>query len=349
MADKSGTQFPGGENPPPSSAAAERGETVRETIVRSIRESEAAMAKGVPPSINVQALADKAVLGLCEMLALLFGLPFGEDLYNEKSITWLHLFYLAIGLLFAVSGPMWPWVRTRTWLPESVSASFTRAALDARYWLAGLFLIFLFGVAPDVYRRATEPIVPPPAMGFTQQQVDEKIAAATKPLETQIASLKEQKPQLQIGPQEALIISKFFGNPNVLSKDTRWAIFLTYPPENQKFYNTLTALMRDQLNPWILNAPDNSTDLDAPKFPPPPAEPGITLHGDNALNTALSQILAQCFIVRRTDREIDGLMEWFNKRLSEPERAENRKITWIEIGHGSPWLQSNKLSTNCLQ
>ena len=79
------------------------GETVRETIVRSIRESEAAMAKSAPPSVNLQALADKAVLGLCETLALLFGLPFGEDLYNDKSVTGWHLSYLAIGLLFAVA------------------------------------------------------------------------------------------------------------------------------------------------------------------------------------------------------------------------------------------------------
>lgn len=195
---------------------------------------------------------------------------------------------------------------------------------------------------------------PPVETGFTQQQMNEKVAAVTKSLETQIASLKgqlanAQKPQLQIGPQEAVIISRFFGNPNVIPKDTRWAIFFTYPPENQKFYNTLVALMTDQLKPWILNAPDNSTDLDAPKFPQPPTDPGITLHGDNALNTALLQILAQCFLVRHTDKEIDGLSEWFNKRLSAPERAENRKITWIEIGHGSPWLQGNRLSTNCLQ
>jgi hypothetical protein len=202
----------------------------------------------------------------------------------------------------------------------------------------------------------------PPVQGYTQAQLDQaleeakqKASAQTPPSPAQIATPKAQqlidvqKSALQIGPQEALIISKYLGSPNNLPKDPHWAIFFTYPPENQRFYDTLLALIRDRLDPWILNAPDNSIDLDAPKFPPPPAESGITLHGDNALNTALSQILGPCFVVRRTDREIEGLSEWFTKRLSEPERAENRKITWIEIGQGSPWLQGNRLSTNCLQ
>jgi hypothetical protein len=110
-------------------------------------------------------MADKAVLGLCELLALLFGLPFGEDLYNEKPVTWPHGLYLAIGLIFAVVGPIFPWIRTRAWVPESVSGSFTRAALDARFWIGALMAIFLVSVAPDVYRRAIQPAVATGAIG----------------------------------------------------------------------------------------------------------------------------------------------------------------------------------------
>jgi hypothetical protein len=131
-----------------------RGESVRETIVRSIRENEAAMAHPARPSANVQALADKAVLGMCELLGLLFALPFGEDLYHGSSISGWHWFYLSIGLLFAGAGPLFPWIRTRAWIPGSASASLSRAALDARFWIAALLLIFVYMVAPEIYQRA---------------------------------------------------------------------------------------------------------------------------------------------------------------------------------------------------
>jgi hypothetical protein len=134
-----------------------RGETVRETIVRTIRESEEAMSQPLPPSTSFWSFADKAVAGLCETLALLFCLPFGDDLYNNKPVTELHLFYLAIGLVFAVTGPMWPLIRTISWIPEKVSASFSRAALDARIWVAILLLLFVYGTAPEIYQRATQP------------------------------------------------------------------------------------------------------------------------------------------------------------------------------------------------
>jgi hypothetical protein len=96
-----------------------------------------------------------------------------------------------------------------------------------------------------------------------------------------------------------------------------------------------------------MDAPDSSTDLDAPKFPPPPEEPGITFHGSNALNDQLQSVLSSCFVIRRTSKEMDGLKEWFNSRVSEPERNENRKITWMEIGHGAPWIRRDL--TQCLQ
>jgi hypothetical protein len=118
------------------------------------------MAKPPAPSIDVQALADKAVLGVCEVLALLFVLPFGEDLYNDKQITALHLFYSVIGLVFAGVGPIFPWIRTRRWIPENVSASLSRAALDARIWIVTLLLIFIYGTGPEIYRRAVQPTTP---------------------------------------------------------------------------------------------------------------------------------------------------------------------------------------------
>jgi hypothetical protein len=109
-------------------------------------------AKTAPPSINVQALADKAVFGICELLGLLLGLPFGDDLYHNDPISGWHWFYLVIGLFFAGIGPMFPWIRTRTWIPEWVSTSLSWAALDARIWIGAVFLLFLYGTGPELYQ-----------------------------------------------------------------------------------------------------------------------------------------------------------------------------------------------------
>jgi hypothetical protein len=91
------------------------------------------------------AMADKAVFSVCELLALLFGLPFGDHLYHSQPITGWHYIYLGIAVLFAVGGPMWPWIRTRAWVSPRVSASVSRAASDARVWLIILLLLFIYG------------------------------------------------------------------------------------------------------------------------------------------------------------------------------------------------------------
>jgi hypothetical protein len=78
-------------------------------------------------SPDIQAASDHAILAVSEVLALLFALPFGDDLYHDRPMNWLHTLYLAVGILFAIGGPIWPAVRTR--LPPAMSASFARAAL----------------------------------------------------------------------------------------------------------------------------------------------------------------------------------------------------------------------------
>jgi len=189
--------------------------------------------------------------------------------------------------------------------------------------------------------------------GLTGEQVKRQIADLQRNLtnaNNEITSLKQQSHKL--GPEKVLAIASHLWDSKTFPSKIHWVVFITYPSENQQFYNTFVALLReidDPWRPWIMNAPDSSTDLDAPTFPAPSVEPGITLHGDNALNTVISQIFQSCFVVRRTDREIDGVKDWFNKRLSESERAENRQITWIEIGHGSPWQQGNRLSPDCFK
>lgn len=149
-------------------------------------------------------------------------------------------------------------------------------------------------------------------------------------------------PQLKLGPMAAIAMAESFKRV-----PGHWIVYFTFAPENFGLRDTLTAILRVHMNPWIMEAPDASVDLDAPKFPPPPSEPGITLHGINALNDQLSSVLGACFVVRHTEKKLAGLEDWQSKRLSPQERTENRAITWIEIGHGSPWRTRGPLD-NCL-
>jgi hypothetical protein len=147
------------------------------------------------PERNFWNYIDKAVLSLFELLALMFGLPFGDDLFHDKPVTNLHIVYLGIGALFAIGGPMFPLVRTVNWIPKGVTISISAAARDARIWIVVLLIFFLYGVAPELYRRATAPITATtkPETGFTQQQVDGKIANAVANLNTQLTEANRQR------------------------------------------------------------------------------------------------------------------------------------------------------------
>jgi hypothetical protein len=262
-----------------------------------------------------------------------------------------HAGWLGVGLIFGSATVLWLiWA-----FPHRLGDHHTLPKSRVTQWTTAIIALALIG--GSFILANSQSVTAPIIRGFTQQQLNDRLndrlAEATKPLNDRIAQLQAvQQQQLKIGPQKTLAIAKYLANPRNLPSNVRWAIFVTYPAENQEFYATLITFLRyvgDPWSPWIMNAPDDSTDLDAPKFPAPPAESGIILHGDNALNTAITQIFSTCFVVRRTDREIDGLKEWFNKRLSEPERAENRQVTWLEIGHGSPWRQGNRLSPDCFR
>jgi hypothetical protein len=142
--------------------------------------------------------ADRAVFSLCELLFLVFGLPFGEALYNDRTITVWNYFYLVIAILFAVGGPMWPLIRTRAWIPENVSRSLSRAATDARVWIVVLLVLFIYGTGPELYNRVTylHQIVihdAPTSEDFSKHKVQQASdTARIADLTVQVASLKEQ-------------------------------------------------------------------------------------------------------------------------------------------------------------
>jgi hypothetical protein len=88
--------------------------------------------------------ADGAVAGISELLALLFGLPFGDDLYRDKPISGWHLFYFAVAILFAIGGPMWPYMRKKSWVSKNFIARVSAGATDPWNWVAMLVVLFLY-------------------------------------------------------------------------------------------------------------------------------------------------------------------------------------------------------------
>ncbi len=142
-------------------------ESPREAVARYLGEpsGESPPPKEPPQSSPSapESPTDKARITLCEVLALLFALPFGEDLYRGTPINGWHVFYLVIGLLFAVAGPMWPLIKTR--VPGWLYSGLGRAASDVRIWISVLLILFVYVVGPDIYRRAMRPVEVTGAIG----------------------------------------------------------------------------------------------------------------------------------------------------------------------------------------
>jgi hypothetical protein len=143
--------------PPPS-------RTVRESLSEAKRISDErksvgdGVEKGHPSSFNDdRSVSDHAVLGFCEILALMFGLPPGEALFRGEPLS-LRLFgFIVMGVIFAALGPAWPAVRKK-FPQQTLVLSLSRIASDARYWLAIVLVGFLYVASPEMYRRATVPV-----------------------------------------------------------------------------------------------------------------------------------------------------------------------------------------------
>jgi hypothetical protein len=127
------------------------------------------------PAENLGQGVDKAVLALCELLALILATPFGEALYNKTAITirmWIF-FFLALG--FAIMGPLWAPLRKkfpRQALIESIGA----VASNAWVWLLLLLVAFIYLLPPDIFSHIRNLPHPVTTAGITAVTVAVPVA-----------------------------------------------------------------------------------------------------------------------------------------------------------------------------
>ena len=81
------------------------------------------------------------VFGFCELMAAMLGSPAGDALYRGDPFSVRMGVFMALALLSAVVGPMWP--RLKGNLPRRFSATFVHTASDFRWWLIVLFFGFI--------------------------------------------------------------------------------------------------------------------------------------------------------------------------------------------------------------
>lgn len=124
--------------------AEEEERTLRQTVESAADKvlSSAPSAISDPKPGENSTHSDRADLGLCDLLALMFALPFGEDLYHGNPITDTNIAYLVVGLMLAAFGHIWP--RVKASLPSRWTHTVAQASLDFRVWLGVLLIIFSF-------------------------------------------------------------------------------------------------------------------------------------------------------------------------------------------------------------
>jgi hypothetical protein len=316
---------------------------------------------------------DKAVLSLFEVLALLFALPFGDALFHDKPVTNLYIFYLVIGCLFAIGGPMFPLTRNATWIPKGIAPSISKAARDARIWIAVLLLLFLYGVAPDIYRRATIPGGPNTANEIAEREKAKPLIPpggvvtglqATKELNdlrTQVDELRHQNEALrksdpaptagyrnEMGLQQTVQLNNDLAD--ILRRDSPIDIFVTAADDesSKRFKNDWLLLLRNacsrnELKCRFPDLPNPKTNLDAAV--PEAQFAGLTIYQDDSSPSLkwggldyIAQIL-RCFIVH-TSTNVPRSIE----RLKSDT---NSHVMWFQLGRGSPWVPNADKNEQC--
>jgi hypothetical protein len=232
-----------------------------------------------------------------------------------------------------------------------------RAAIIAFFMIVPVLIAPLISGAP-VQQSPTQP-------GFTQQQVDAKIATALANVNSQLAEAIQQKnaalaaskerdelaQQLQqsqksssptapytrkLGP--IAVLNAFSESGAIWRKlvPSNTGILITATPENRELAFNLSNIFQvgmrevsDKLRPgqqWLLQSPDYGVDIDAPRLPSS-GYSGMVIHGSGDGQSELKAFLERCFVTRQTPKTTEGLANYY--------KLDN--VFWIEIGSGSPW------------
>ncbi len=310
-----------------------------------------------------QSRFDAAVFGVCELLALLFGLPVGEDLVRGMPISGRQWAFLGIGVAFAAAGPMWPLIRERT--GPTARMAVERAARDARSWLA----IVLFGFAYFASREVVDRFPTAnqiadvishkqPSASDIADAITRKLPNLTAPMDsaddsaiaTQLAAAQKTISDLtrqldatnqQLASRRGMSLKETAGTierlARLFNQIPSLTAVITAPPENREFHDDFEALIfaacraAPSANCTIEPAPDPNLDVDSGI--PDPDFAGLVIHhapksvSDVIVNNMLPVL--NCLNAKKSPKMPDAI-----ERLNVNGVP---NFYWFEIGRGSPW------------
>jgi hypothetical protein len=172
-----------------------RGETVRETVTRSIREAKAAMAQSERASVNNDRFSpgDLVVLISCAL--------FAEPFCHAGADAFLHEHYDKAALGFLIGLPPGIAGGSFHWWKKYLNAAWRKITVGTAIALGivGAVLVFAYVAGPEMYRRATVPVP-------TSQNppTGDEISRATDPLKAKISELRAALEDMTRQRNEAL-------------------------------------------------------------------------------------------------------------------------------------------------
>ena len=166
-------------------------------------------------------------------------------------------------------------------------------------------------------------------------------------LKQQLAASQRQLADAKnrIGPQAAMSMANELAFSGVVTTMPKTFVVVTAAPGNEIFERDITNILNEargmsgaKSNLLPMGLPDYQRDLDAPRLEERGVR-GITIHGRNEAGNFLMQVFSNCFATHQTGDAPEALLE-YQYRKYPTTAVDTKKIVWIEVGEGSPWIQS---------
>jgi hypothetical protein len=162
--------------------------TLRSDIAEAVEQSERSEEK-TTVSEGSWTPDDWAVAAVSALIAIPLCEAGWHAVVNEPEHFARGLTAILVGVPLGLAG--FSFHRWKTKISAKARDAIGLASL--RWWPISLFLAFAYFAVPVAYQRATAPLTPPAVVGFTQQQVDAKIAAVVANLNSQLAEANRQR------------------------------------------------------------------------------------------------------------------------------------------------------------